>query len=68
MPYWRLYYHIVWSTYKREPLITPHMENELYGYLTGKAVAQEAIVHAVNGTADHVHMVASAQPLRTSRT
>ncbi len=62
MPYWRLYYHIVWSTVKREPLITPHMETELYGYLIGKAAAQEAIVHAINGTADHVHVVASVPP------
>jgi hypothetical protein len=29
MPFWRLYYHIVWTTYKREPLITPGMEHWL---------------------------------------
>ncbi len=62
MPFWRLYYHIVWATYKREPLITPEIERDLYGYLIGKSVSQEAIVHAVNGIQDHVHVVVSIPP------
>jgi REP-associated tyrosine transposase len=62
MPFWRLHYHIVWATYKREPMITPEMESDLYGYLIGKAVAQEAIVHALNGIDNHIHVVASVPP------
>jgi putative transposase len=63
MPFWRLYYPIVWATYKREPLITPEMESDLYGYLIGKSVSQEAIAHAVNGIEDHVHVVVSIPKL-----
>ena len=62
MPYWRLFYHIVFATKNREPLITPDIEDELHGYLTGKATSLGAIVYAVNGTEDHVHIVASVPP------
>ena len=62
MPYWRLFYHIVFSTKNREPLITPDIEQEVHGYLAGKATTLGAIVYAVNGTKDHVHVVASVSP------
>ncbi|MBC7249978.1 MAG: IS200/IS605 family transposase [Anaerolineae bacterium] len=62
MPYWRLFYHIVFATKNREPLITPDIEDELHSYLTGKATALGAIVYAVNGIEDHVHVIASVPP------
>jgi putative transposase len=62
MPFWRLYYHIVWATYNREPLIVPELEQELYSYLTGKVVALESILHAIGGTSDHIHVVVSVPP------
>ena len=62
MPYWRLFYHIVFATKNREPLITPDIEEELHSYLTGKATSLGAIVYAVNGTEDHVHVAASVPP------
>lgn len=33
----RLYYHIVWATKQRLPLIKPELEAKLYGYIIGKA-------------------------------
>jgi len=62
MSYWRLYYHFVWTTKKRLPLIVPKVEDELFGYLIGKAHNMNSIVHAVDGTEDHVHLVASVPP------
>ena len=38
MPYWQLFYHLVWSTKHREPLLTPDVEPIVYGYLRSKAV------------------------------
>lgn len=29
MPYWQLFYHLVWSTKNREPLITPIVEKHI---------------------------------------
>ena len=62
MPYWRLYYHFVWTTKKRWSLIVPQVEDELFGYLIGKAHEMKSIAHAVGGTADHLHLVASVPP------
>jgi putative transposase len=62
MSYWRLFYHAVWSTKYRQPLIDPAWENELYGYLRGKAIAIECTPHAINGMPDHLHIVISIPP------
>jgi len=62
MPYWRLFYHLTWATKDREPLITPDIETKLHGYIAGKATALGAIVYAVNGIDDHIHLVASIPP------
>ena len=62
MPYWQLFYHIVWATAERVPLLTPEVEEKVYGYLRAKAQDVEGVVFAVNGMADHVHMVVSIPP------
>lgn len=62
MPYWQLYYHLVWATRNREPLVTAGLEPELHAYLRGKGVALNGIVHAVGGVADHVHLAVSIPP------
>ena len=62
MPYWKLFYHIVWSTKHRLPLIEAAWEEELYGYMWGKATTLECIPHAINGTTDHTHVVISIPP------
>jgi REP-associated tyrosine transposase len=62
MSYWRLFYHAVWSTKDRQPLIDPSWEKELYGYLWGKATALECIPHAINGMPDHLHISLSIPP------
>ena len=62
MSYWRLFYHIVWSTKDRQPWLDPAWEKDLYGYLWGKAIALECIPHAINGMPDHLHIVLSIPP------
>ena len=62
MPYWRLFYHIVWGTKHRLPLIEPTWESELSGYIRGKAIALECIPHAINGMPDHMHVAISIPP------
>ncbi|MEO0986203.1 MAG: IS200/IS605 family transposase [Cyanobacteria bacterium J06639_14] len=65
MALWRLHYHLVWATKYRAPIIDPRWEADLYGYMIGKAVSLGCIVHAINGTADHIHVVASIPPTLT---
>jgi len=62
MSYWQLFYHLVWSTKNHEPLITSSAEPIIYAFLRAKAVALGGSVFAVNGTADHVHMIVSIPP------
>jgi putative transposase len=62
MPYWQLFYHLVWSTKDRHPLLTPQVEKHIYGYLTSKAVGLKGVVYTIGGTMDHVHMVVSIPP------
>ncbi|HEY75204.1 MAG TPA: IS200/IS605 family transposase, partial [Thermoflexia bacterium] len=62
MAYWRLFYHFVWTTKDRRPLITPRIQQPLYRAIGSKAVDLGGIVHAIGGTEDHVHLVVSVPP------
>ncbi|MGL5194626.1 MAG: IS200/IS605 family transposase [Chroococcales cyanobacterium] len=62
MSLWRIYYHLVWATKKRQPLITPQREPVLYQYIIGKANALGCIVHAIGGIENHIHLVVSIPP------
>jgi putative transposase len=62
MALWRLYYHVVWATKERQPLIDPHYEADLHSYIIGKADALKCITHVINGTDNHLHLVASVPP------
>ena len=62
MALWRLYYHFVWATKERLPLITADIEPELYGYIIGKANALACITHAIGGIDNHIHLIASIPP------
>jgi REP element-mobilizing transposase RayT len=62
MAYWRLFYHLVWATHQRLPLITPELEPAIYDLLRTKAIGLDATVFAINGMEDHVHCVAAIPP------
>ncbi|PSB00620.1 IS200/IS605 family transposase [Merismopedia glauca] len=62
MALWRLYYHLIWATKERQPLIQLELEAPLYNYIIGKADAKSCIVHAIGGIEDHVHLVVSIPP------
>lgn len=62
MPHWRLFYHFVWGTKNREPVIAPEWEDSLHNAVAAKAADLGAFVHAVGGIEDHVHLVVSVPP------
>ena len=62
MPYWQLFYHFVWSTKQRAPLVTSEFEAMIHDLLRVKALGLGASVFALNGMPDHVHLVASVPP------
>jgi putative transposase len=62
MPYCQLYYHFVWATRNREPVLTPQHEAIVYDLMRSKAYGLGGTVYALNGTDDHVHLIASVPP------
>jgi len=62
MPYCQLYYHLVWTTRRRESLLTASAEPVIFDHIRWKAVELGGAVFALNGTADHVHLVAAIHP------
>ena len=62
MAYWRLHYHLVWTTYQRNSWITGDVERMVYGTLLGKAEELGVIIHQIGNTDDHIHVVASIPP------
>ena len=62
MPYWRLHYHLVWATFKREPMIDAERERVIYRSLFGKAKELGLIIHALGNIEDHIHVVVSIPP------
>jgi len=62
MSYYKLYYHFVWSTKNRLPLIDPAIESELYRAIAAKGQDLDGYVHALGGMEDHVHLATSFPP------
>ena len=62
MPFWRIYYHLVWATKNRLPVIDSTIEPRLFAYLVNKAKESGVIVYEINGWTDHIHMIVSIPP------
>ena len=62
MAFWRTYYHLIWATKERHPLITSEKETLLYKYIVDKSDSLNCIIHAAGGIEDHIHLVASIPP------
>ena len=60
--YTNLLYHLVFSAKDRRPLITPDYEVRLYDYLGGTIRKLGGISLELNGTEDHVHLLAKLRP------
>ena len=62
MPYSRLFYHLIWTTKNREPIITRHFEKELFPYFHIKANEIICTILEINGTDDHIHIIIEISP------
>jgi putative transposase len=59
-----LIYHIIFSTKNRQPLITEAHQSRLFDYIGGTIRELGGIALAINGTEDHVHLLAKLRPDR----
>ena len=62
MSYTNLLYHIVYATKERAPLITRTLRPRLHEYLGGTVRGLGGIALNINGTQDHVHILAKLRP------
>jgi putative transposase len=61
--YWELFYHFVWRTKDSWPMLKPNVQEAAYKFLTHRALTTpEALVHAIGGIEDHVHIAVSLPP------
>jgi len=58
----QIYIQIVFAVKERQNLIKPSFEDELYKYIAGIITAKEQKSLAVNGMADHVHVLVGLKP------
>jgi putative transposase len=59
-----LLYHIVFSTKERQPIIAPDYQPRLYEYIGGIIRGTGGISLGIDGTEDHVHVLAKLRPDR----
>ena len=62
MSYTNLLYHIVYARKGRAPLITDTLRPDLHQYLGGTVRGLGGIALDINGTRDHVHVLAKLRP------
>ena len=62
MPRFRLFYHFVWATKLRLPLISDTNREAIFGSIVAKTKALGGVAHAINGMPDHLHVVATIPP------
>ena len=60
-----VYFHFVWATGQRLPIITPEAEGPIYRVIQQQAQKLGCAVLALNGMADHVHLFVKS-PTRLS--
>lgn len=66
MPFWKCYYHVVWTTKYRQPRITPPMETVIHEAIQKKCRQLGCELLAMNGTADHIHVALSIPPTQNA--
>ena len=62
MTYWRLHYHLIFSTFERQPILVGEREKIFYGVIYQKAKELDLKIHATGNVDDHVHIVVSIPP------
>lgn len=62
MPFWRLYYHAIWATKHREPIIEEVMMAPIVRAIETTASDLDVVVFAVGVMPEHIHVFAQIPP------
>ena len=58
-----LYFHVIFGTKERKPLIDTKWEDRLFGFIGGIVRNVDGKLLAAGGAADHVHLLLSLKPV-----
>ncbi|HSU13759.1 IS200/IS605 family transposase [Longimicrobium sp.] len=58
----QLYLHLVWTTWKRAPLLVEPLRSEVYHLIQADCTRLRADVLAIGGIEDHVHLLVRVPP------
>lgn len=65
MPYWRLYYHVIWSTRRRDPWLIDDLPLLVENAMRNRLHALGVLIHGIALMPDHVHLAVSIPPSRS---
>jgi putative transposase len=51
------YFHFIWSTKQRRPLISQDIQSRLYSYLGAIIKNHSGKLHEIGGMLDHIHLL-----------
>jgi len=60
--YYKLYFHFVWTTWNREPILIGDVQHNAYNLIREQCIKQSAEILALGGVADHVHLLVNLSP------
>ena len=60
--YSQLFYHVIFSTKRREPLISADLRDDLYAYIGGIVRGRKSVLVEIGGMPDRLHLVIRARP------
>ncbi len=60
--YWKLYYHVVWSTKGRAEIISPEVRDRIVRCIQAKCDELGCVLHAAEAAWDHVHILVTVPP------
>ena len=60
--YTQIYYHIVFSTKERAPVLVKKDREGLFRYVWGIVQRRNSRLYRINGTLDHMHMLTGLHP------
>ncbi|MBS1573447.1 MAG: IS200/IS605 family transposase [Bacteroidetes bacterium] len=58
----QIYYHIIFSTKYRKPVLNEQYEEELYKYIWGIVKNKNCKLYRINGMPDHIHLFTDLHP------
>lgn len=62
MPFYVCFYHVIWATKYRQPIITPQIETVIFEKILDKSKRFKCQLHAINTAYDHIHVAITIPP------